>query len=421
MAYPDRLFTLTSNGQEVFHLAPGNIKQRIVQILGNTYTSKLVSVTEHTDYMNIYGFIGKPETARKTRGDQYFFVNNRFIKSAYLNHAVNAAYADLIPKDSFPGYVLFIDLDPSQVDINVHPTKQEIKFEDEKIMYAFVGAAVKHALAQFSVAPSLDFSLNADIQSLDAVNKPFTSEKKEATASSSLYQTFTQKHQAHFIERENKGNLGHWKDFYEMPSKGETLAPKKPSLEILADTPFIQIHKTYIIASTNSGFVLINQQLAHERVVYDKLVIAAQTAQVPTQKSLFPVTLSLGASDTAILSELLPDLQQIGYQVEPFGNNSFVIQGIPADVDPGNEKNAIELLIEQYKHYSSEINFSRREKIIRCMARQQAIKTGQTLGQKEMQALIESLFACATPGVTPAGSPTYIEYKEDYLDQLFGK
>ena len=421
MAYPDRLFTLTSNGQEVFHLAPGNIKQRIVQILGNTYTSKLVSVTEHTDYMNIYGFIGKPETARKTRGDQYFFVNNRFIKSAYLNHAVNAAYADLIPKDSFPGYVLFIDLDPSQVDINVHPTKQEIKFEDEKIMYAFVGAAVKHALAQFSVAPSLDFSLNADIQSLDAVNKPFTSEKKEATASSSLYQTFTQKHQAHFIERENKGNLGHWKDFYEMPSKGETLTPKKPSLEILADTPFIQIHKTYIIASTNHGFVLIHQQLAHERVVYDKLVIAAQTAQVPTQKNLFPVTLSLGASDTAILSELLPDLQQIGYQVEPFGNNSFVIQGIPADVEPGNEKNAIELLIEQYKHYSSEINFSRREKIIRCMARQQAIKTGQTLAQKEMQVLIESLFACTTPGVTPSGSPTYIEYKEEYLDQLFGK
>ena len=421
LAFPGLAFSLTSNGQEVFHLEPGSHKQRIIQLLGNAYQTKLVSVNEETDYMNIHGLVGKPETARKTRGDQYFFVNNRFIKSAYLNHAVNTAFDNLLPKDSFPTYILYIDLDPAQVDINVHPTKQEIKFEDEKIMYAFVGAAVKHALAQFSVAPSLDFSLNADIQSLDAVNKPFTTEKKEATASSSLYQTFTQKHQAHFIERENKGNLGHWKDFYEMPSKGETLAPKKPSLEILADTPFIQIHKTYIIASTNSGFVLIHQQLAHERVVYDKLVIAAQAAQIPTQKSLFPVTLSLSASDTAILSELLPDLQQIGYQVEPFGNNSFVIQGIPADVEPGNEKNAIELLIEQYKHFSSDITFSRREKIIRCMARQQAIKTGQTLGQKEMQALIESLFACTTPGVTPAGSPTYIEYKEDYLDQLFGK
>lgn len=178
MAFPEIFFSLTSNGQEVFHLEPGTLKQRIVQILGNTYNAKLVSVGEKTDYMNIYGFVGKPETARKTRGDQYFFVNNRFIKSAYLNHAVNTAFDEMIPKDSFPGYVLFIDLDPSQVDINVHPTKQEIKFEDEKIIYAFVQAAVKHALAQFSIAPSLDFTLNPDIQGLEAVNKPFTDDKQ---------------------------------------------------------------------------------------------------------------------------------------------------------------------------------------------------------------------------------------------------
>jgi DNA mismatch repair protein MutL len=161
IAFPHVFFSLTSNGQEVFHLEAGNSKQRIVQILGNGYSAKLVPVSEDTDYMNIAGFIGKPETARKTRGDQYFFVNNRYIKSAYLNHAVNAAFEGIIPKDSFPSYVLYIDLDPSQIDINVHPTKQEIKFEDEKIVYAFVQAAVKHALAQFSIAPSLDFTLNA--------------------------------------------------------------------------------------------------------------------------------------------------------------------------------------------------------------------------------------------------------------------
>ena len=166
MAFPDIFFSLTSNGQEVFHLEAGNIKQRVVQILGNNYNAKLVPVKEETDYLNVYGFIGKPETAKKTRGDQYFFVNNRFIKSAYLNHAVNSAYDSLLPKDSFPSYVLFIDLDPEQIDINVHPTKQEIKFEDEKITYAFVQSAVKHALAQFSIAPSLDFTLNANIQSL---------------------------------------------------------------------------------------------------------------------------------------------------------------------------------------------------------------------------------------------------------------
>ncbi|HET6722806.1 MAG TPA: DNA mismatch repair endonuclease MutL, partial [Chitinophagaceae bacterium] len=159
LAFPQVFFSLTANNQQIFHLEPGNLKQRILQLLGNYYNTKLVTVKEDTDYMNIYGFVGKPETAKKTRGDQYFFVNNRFIKSAYLNHAVMNAYQEMVTKDSFPMYVLFIDLDPTQVDVNVHPTKQEIKFEDEKIVYAFVQAAVKHALAQFSITPTLDFDL----------------------------------------------------------------------------------------------------------------------------------------------------------------------------------------------------------------------------------------------------------------------
>ena len=156
----------------------GSLKQRIVQLLGNNYNAKLVTVKEDTDYMNIYGFVGKPETAKKTRGDQYFFVNNRFIKSAYLNHAVMSAYQEMIPKDAFPAYVLFIDLDPAVVDVNVHPTKQEIKFEDEKIIYAFVQAAVKHALAQFSVTPTLDFDLDASIQQLSSISTTFYGRKK---------------------------------------------------------------------------------------------------------------------------------------------------------------------------------------------------------------------------------------------------
>ena len=206
MSFPDIFFSLTSNGQEVFHLERATLKQRIVQILGNSYQSKLVTVEEQTDYMNIYGFVGKPETAKKTRGDQYFFVNNRFIKSAYLNHAVMGAFDSMIAKDSFPMYTLFIDLDPAQLDINVHPTKQEIKFEDEKIVYAFVQSAVKHALAQFSISPTLDFELDPSIQQLDAVSKPFTDEKKSSVASSSLYNTFSQKNQAHFIERTGDSN-----------------------------------------------------------------------------------------------------------------------------------------------------------------------------------------------------------------------
>ncbi len=432
IAFPNIFFSLTSNGQEVFHLEAGNSKQRIVQILGNSYNAKLVTVSEDTDYMNITGFIGKPETARKTRGDQYFFVNNRYIKSAYLNHAVNAAFEGIVPKDSFPSYVLYIDLDPAQIDINVHPTKQEIKFEDEKIIYAFVQAAIKHALAQFSIAPSLDFSLNADIQGLDAVSKPFTNDQQNAAVSSNLYKTFSQKNQAHFIEPNEKSELKHWKEFFTSNAAGSKMSTVNESLFTpaakiisntitLTDKPLFQLHQTYIVVTIQNGFLLVHQQLAHERVLYEGYSAMAHNQQTITQKSLFPISLELVGADAVLLTELLPELQAIGYQIEPFGQNSFVIQGTPADVVAGDEKHAVEMLIEQFKHFSSEVKFSKREQLIRCMAKQQSIKSGKALDQKEMNQLISSLFACSSPNLSPNGSPTYLEFKEDYLDRMFGK
>ena len=435
MAFPEVFFSLTSNGQQVFHLEAGTLKQRIVQILGNNYNAKLVSVQEQTDYMDIYGFVGKPETAKKTRGDQYFFVNSRFIKSAYLNHAVNNAFDSMIAKDSFPGYVLFIDLDPSFIDINVHPTKQEIKFEDEKIVYAFVQAAVKHALAQFSIAPSLDFTLNAEIQSLDSVNMPFTDDKKQSTVSSGLYQTFTGKHQAHKIEPTAKSELKHWKDFFTSPTDGsphstfeyeKTTASSnhvfpKLNLELQSNNPYIQLHQTYIIATSNTGFMLVHQQHAHERILYERYTQQTHSKIPATQKSLFPVTLELATPDAVLLEDLLPEIAALGYEIEPFGTNTFVIQGTPADIGSGNEKHSIELLLEQFKHFSNDVKYSKREKLVRCMCRQQAIKAGQTLSQKEMKVLLEDLFACSTPNSTPTGNPTYLEFTEDYLDRMFGK
>ncbi len=432
MAFPEIFFSLSSNGQQVFHLEKGSLKQRIVQILGSSYNAKLVSVQEHTDYLDIIGFVGKPETAKKTRGDQYFFVNNRFIKSAYLNHAVMNAFDEMIAKDSYPMYALFIDLDPAQLDINVHPTKQEIKFEDEKIVYAFVQSAVKHALAQFSITPTLDFDLDAGIQNLDAVNKPFTDEIKSSTASSSLYQTFTQKNQAHFIE--NKSELKHWKDFYE---------PKSNTTGVLAQRPFaddefttiksqaensglktehlVQIHNAYIVVQNDKGYLLINQQNAHERVLYERFTNAVSGKAIATQRSLFPGTIDLSAADVVLLTELLPDLNLLGYLLEPFGNNTFVVQGTPADMESGNEKMALEKMLEQYKHFSTDLKFSKREKLLRSMALQQAIKSGTVLGQKEMNVLVTELFECNIPNSTPSGKPTYMGFKKEELDKMFGR
>jgi DNA mismatch repair protein MutL len=439
LAFPSVFFSLTSNGQELMHLEKGSLKQRIVQILGNSHASKLVSVQENTDYLNIYGFVGKPETAKKTRGDQYLFVNNRFIRSAYLNHAVMNAYKEMIPAESFPLYVLFIDLDPTQVDVNVHPTKQEIKFEDEKIVYAFVQAAVKHSLAQFSITPTLDFDLDPSIQRLDAVSKPVSDEKVAAVASSSLYKTFTQKNQAHFIEPTNKSELRHWKDFYEGPAaaggagdaadgsagSGATPAEQQPAspvrIQPIEGAPLQQLLNTYIVTPTNRSFILVHQQAAHERILYERYVTAAAGQPIPSQKSLFPVTLTLSAPDAILLTELLPDLQPLGYTIEPFGKDSFIIQGTPADMGQGDEKPALESLLEQYKHFTSEIRFSRRERLIRTMAKQQAVRPGTVLEEKEMRMLVDNLFACAQHNITPGGDPTYIEFKKDYVEKLFGR
>jgi DNA mismatch repair protein MutL len=433
LAFPNIFFSLTSNGQQVFYLEAGNYKQRFLQLLGNQYQTKLVAVKETTDYLEINGFVGKPDAAKKTRGDQYFFVNNRFIKSAYLNHAVTSAFDALLPKDSFPLYALYIDLDPSQVDINVHPTKQEIKFEDEKIVYAFVQAAIKHALAQFSISPSLDFSLNAEIMQSEAVTQPFTENKKETLTTSELYKKFSQKNQAHLIDPTEKNELKHWKEFYsntnyeirstnnEHLNFSSNRQLETGSLQPAADIPFYQLHQTYIIAHLQNGFLLIHQQHAHERILFERYSNAIQLKQAVTQQTLFPVSLELSPPDAALLHELLPDLQLLGYKIELFGKDSFIIQGTPADVLHGNEKHTIELLIEQLKHFSSELKFSKREKLIHCMARQQAIKAGQSLSDKEMKTLVQELFQCDTPSVTPNGNPVFVEFNDEQLLKMFGK
>ena len=440
LAFPEVHFSLTSNGQDVYHWEGGSFKQRAIQVLGNSYQTKLVTVGEQTDYLTITGFVGKPETAKKTRSDQYFFVNRRYIKSAYLHHAVANAFDGLIAKENFPSYLLYIDVDPTQVDINVHPTKQEIKFEDDKIIYAFVQAAVKHALAQFSIAPSLDFSLDASIQQLDAIQKPFTAENANTTASQSLYEGFTKKNQAHFISKSENASKQDWKSFFTtIPNSENTVGQEgidkdhyivKPSsmgfykdgspLQISPEASLLQLHQTFIIAPSHSGCIIIHQQLAHERILYEKFQKASAHPHA-TQKSLFPVVLELSVSDAILLEEIIEDLALIGYEIEAFGSNSFIIQGIPADVNAGNEKNAIELLLEQFKHFSGEVKYSKREKLIRCMARQMAIKSGQSLTQKEMHVLIEGLSECDIPNITASGAPTFVEFKEDYLNGLFSK
>jgi len=444
MAFPLVQFSMVSNGQEVFHLEPGTLRQRIVQLLGHSYESRLVPVKEKTDYLDIYGFVGKPDAVKKTRGEQYFFVNSRFIRSPYLQHAVMGAFQQLIPAQSFPLFVLFIFLDPTQIDVNVHPAKQEIKFEDERIVYAFVQASVKHALAQFSITPALEFDLDPEIQQLEAVRKPMTEDARQALASGSLYRTFTQKNQAHLIEPGEKNELRHWRTFFEgadLPNQAgheagvqqgllEESQPESRNFqgllekESLAFQPLageepLQIQHRFILVPVHEGFLLIRQQEAHERVLYERYATARSGLARPIQRSLFPAVLQFAPGDSALMMELLPELELLGYLIEPFGLNSFVIQGSPADIPQGSEKTDLEQILEQVKHFSGDRTITRREKVTRALARQHAIRPGAVLNRQEMRTLIDDLFVCQQPLCTPDGKTTYLHFSMEYLANLF--
>jgi len=427
LAFPAIQFSLHANNQQLYQLESGSLKQRIVQLLGNNYASKLVGVQEETDYLTIRGFVGKPDSARKTRGDQYFFVNNRFIKSSYLHHAVMNAFQALLPADHFPLYVLFIDLDPQQVDINVHPTKQEIKFEDEKIVYAFVQAAIRHALAQFSITPTLDFELDASIQQLDSIQQPFTEQTRSAIQEGNLYQHFTQKNQAHRIEPDSTQPAKNWKPFqplaadYKSNVKEEALAATRLDLHPTTATDSIsvfQLLNSYILFSQASTCTLIDQQAAHERILYEKFIQQLANKKAATQPSLFPTTLSLNPTDASLLEELLADLTAVGFLIHKLNKQEFQIQGIPAGFENGKEESLLEAVLEEYKHFNAALALPLHEKLCRSLAKQQAIKTGTQLSERAMKQLITDLFVCNEPHLSPFGVPTFRTLQKEEVEQL---
>lgn len=414
MAFPHIAFRFTNNNTDIFNLEAGKLKQRILGLLGQNLNAKLVPVNEETDVVTVIGYIGAPDVASKTRGNQYFFVNNRYIRSAYLNHAVSAAYKELISKDEFPMFVLFIDIDPKRIDINVHPTKQEIKFEDEKITYSFVNAAIKHALSKYSIAPSLDFTLDASIESLSSVTQPFSKSKQEETKSDYLFQSFTEKGKAHFLER--SGSNQNWKELYkaqqEFVLQRDAQVQHVPEHESTSNLQeefspsFLQIANAYIVVTSKHGFILIDQRLAHQRILLEQYSKTSQQA-IPIQKLLVPQTIELVPSDAVILQDLIPELLPLGYEIEPFGNNTFIIQGTPADVKQGEEKTAMETLLEVIKHESQDLKLDRRKQVQKALAMQKAIPHGKKLSHQEMEDLFQQLFRCENPSVSPNGKSVF--------------
>ena len=427
LAHPAIAFRLFHNGSEQFHLSSGNLKTRVVELLGNSYTKNLVPVEEQTEFLNINGFIGKPEAATRTRGNQFFFINNRFIKSPYLHHAVTNAYEGLIEKESFPFYVLFLEIDPARVDVNVHPTKQEVKFEDDRMMYAYLNAAVKHALARYNIAPSIDFTLSPEIQQLSSVQLPTTDSTREKVQQSYLGNTFSNKGQAHFIEKND--SLKKWKELYEIATDDSLPQQTEPVQEVVQTnlhntTPQETVHNiilvqgSMLVTTVKSGLMLVHIRRAQERIWYERLLLQWNTGDAPSQRVLFPSSYEFSPQDSILLNDALADLGRVGFDISPFGKNTFVVQGIPSGLPAGEEKNVLDEVIDQLKHEATDATTKRTERFLANMAKRLSRNT-VAIGQKEnQQALIDELFACSQPELTTDGKKIFTMLRKDELDKL---
>ena len=453
IANADIFFSLHHNNSEIFHLPAGNLRQRLIGVFGNPANKKLVPVSEETDILSIKGFIGKPEYAKKTRGEQYFFVNNRFIKSAYLNHAVINAYEDILPKDTHPLYVIFIDIDPAHIDINVHPTKQEIKFEDERLVYNYLKVAIRHSLGQYSIMPSLDFDQDPIFyNTLTSSKKPIEREKtiNSANSGSSSGSGHRNQDMPFSDSRRHENNLDNWQQLYEgldafspdtaAPSPDDDQnEPRAVTLEsnwhdeeheegtllnqseggYAAQKPPYQVHNSYILNQIKSGILFIDQQAAHERILYERYLTVLNQQKNVTQSQLFPRTLTLSPADATLMKELLDAINKLGFDIQEFGANTFVVNGVPSEIaGKQNEEKLIEALLEQYKSNVG-LKLDVNENIARSMAKSAAIKSGQALSIEEMQALIDQLFACEIPFKSPSGRKCFISLELDGLSKRF--
>lgn len=452
MANPDLFFSLHHNGQEIFHLPPGSLRQRIVKIFGEPVNKKLVPVETETDILKISGFVGKPDYFKKSRGEQLFFVNKRFIKSSYLHHAVVAAYEDLLPADAFPLYVLFLEMEPSRIDINVHPTKQEIKFDDEKLVYNYLKVAARHALGSHNITPTLDFEQEPVF--VPTIQHQPVFEPTTTTVPSRANNGYGNEARPAFEGNiRQTDNLRHWQRLYEGldlydPKPGtETLdLPGGPNLEpetlvfgSRANAPEIiaaamddeagtfsaprkepyQIHGQYIVSQIKSGFLLIDQQAASERILYERYLEALGNQPIATQQVLFPKTIELAPANAELLRDILPEVNRLGFDVAEFGPNTFVVHGTPADMAAGQDEQALlEKLLYQYKS-DLELELGTHENLARALARSAAIRRGQALAAPEMQDLIDQLFACATPFKSPGGRNCFITFELEELTKRF--
>lgn len=436
LAHPNIYFTFFHNGSEMFNLPPSTMRQRIVNVFSGKTNEKLVPVQEETEIVTIQGFVSKPEFAKKNRGEQFFFVNDRFIKSGYLHHAIMAAYDGLLRDGAQPSYFLYLTVPPNTIDINIHPTKTEIKFDDEHALYAILRASIKHSLGQFNVAPVLDFDRDSNLDTpyhykdlegatptiqVDGSFNPFSDDKINKHYSGSGYKKPepTASWESLYVGLKQEGEFISGSTDFSFESEEVTGSLfNEEEVEQTVNNAY-QIHKKYIVSPIKSGMVIVDQQRAHQRVLYEQFLTNMTVQQASSQQLLFPLDLFFSATEMELIQDLKLSLVNTGFVFEETSGDHVVISGIPVNVTESEVSLVLEQLLSDLHDGIPDSSFSQNDTIAKSMAKSLAVKTGTALTIKEQENLVNGLFACKDPNVSPFQKPTFITMRVEDLDKKF--
>lgn len=434
LAHPGIQFSLFHNSGELFQLPASNYRQRIVNIFGGKTNEKLVPVEEETDIVKIKGFVGKPEFAKRSRGEQFFFVNDRFIKSPYLNHAVTAAFEGLLKDKAYPSYFLYLEVDPKSIDINIHPTKTEIKFDDEHSLYSILRSSIKHSLGQFNVAPVLDFERDASLDSpyefskrgisapqieVDRNFNPFRNDDSPKVS----YPGFQRevKWESLYVGLQPKESEASQQDFHNVEFESDAVTGNLfgSSEESTSGSTTFQLNKKYIVSSLKSGILVIDQHRAHTRILYEELLKNITLTAAVSQQLLFPLSLQFSQQEITLLKENRETLEQTGFIFSEFSQDSVEISGIPTLISESEVAMLLEQLISDLENKVPESGFSQIDILSKSLAKGMAVKSGAVLNNQEQQHMVNSLFACKESSLTPYNRPIFITLTVDELDKKF--
>jgi len=433
LAYPEIAWKFVSNGEVLLDVRPERAEERVKSVLGDRAAAALLPVQIEGEAMTLGGFVGKPSYTRKNRNDQYLFLNGRYIVSRALNHAVFQAYEYLLEKGSFPFFLLFLTLDPHRVDVNVHPSKMEVKFADESAAYRFVLGAVKRTLAAHDLVPSVTMggpSLHGASEGRAKLS--FLPSEGRMGAHGQVPDEVRPVEKADLDALFDR--LGSERQGLALPSEADPALPNRFAPKVLqhnvrssdqlpqpASRAIWQVHDKYIISQIKTGIMIVDQHVAHERILYERARANFTNALPSSQQLLFPQTIALSPADFALVKELTPDLERLGFDLKPFGRNTVVIEGIPAEVRVGSEEKILQDLLDEYRNNEHETTMDVRENLSKSYACKAAIKAGDRLNVPEMISLIDQLFATEMPYVCPHGRPVIIKISIEELDRRFGR